>query len=166
MSRKRVWEVGAGVALALVLAAIGAGWFAMRERQRQLDQLLPQALEDSVRNAGDSKRVLLLLQQGASVHVTSRHGWTVLMTAAWHGDMELLREALRRGAKVDARQTEFGTALNVACVHGKTEVVRELLAHGTQVDGKGFFGLTPLGWAKQRADLDIVRLLKQHGATR
>ena len=168
MSRKRVWEIGAGVLLILAVAGVAGGWYAMRERQRRLNQQLRQVLQLPL---GDSRMAIPLLHQGASVHTTGRAGqtngrWTVLMDAAWDGDLDLTREALQQGAKVNARDEDGATALHVACRYEKPEVVRELLAHGAAVDVKDARGVTPLACARSTGNPDIVRLLAQHGATK
>jgi ankyrin repeat protein len=165
VTRKRLWEIGAAVALLLAVGVVAAGFLYQWERQRRLDAELV-ALLTASQNISRSERaqILSLIRQGASVHRRGEGGWTVLMEAAAANDLVLLREALARGADVNATGDAGGTALMVAAWNGRLASVQLLVEHGADVLQKDIDGDTALSIARQVKNFSLVRLLQQHGA--
>ena len=55
-----------------------------------------------------------LLQNNASVDATSASGWTAIMSAAQHGETEVIRLLLSHGASVEIEDPEGRTAASIA----------------------------------------------------
>lgn len=62
--------------------------------------------------------VRLLLAAGAPVDAAQHQGWTVLMSAGQHGDLELAELLLERGADPTLRAEDGRTAIDLAEAHG------------------------------------------------
>lgn len=88
-------------------------------------------------------------------------GETVLMYAALHGDIELIRLLLKRGAQVNM---SGWTPLHYAAVSGRTEVLALLLEHHAYIDAPSANGTTPLMMAAREGQMPAVRLLVGEGA--
>ena len=68
----------------------------------------------------ETKSLRLMLSLGLPVTVRGQHNATPLHWAAWHGNVEMLREILRRNPPLEDNQNDFnGTPLRWA-VHGST----------------------------------------------
>ena len=48
--------------------------------------------------SGRTTAVRLLLESGANVNAASKHGWTLLMAAAWEGYASVISDLLKHGA--------------------------------------------------------------------
>jgi len=79
------------------------------------------SLAHAARN-NDTRAVRVMLSAGWPVDVRGQHAATPLHWAAWHGNVEMVRELLRRDAPVDVKGDEYdGTPLHWAIygsVHG------------------------------------------------
>lgn len=94
------------------IAALGAD-FAREGRTAELVEFLDHGLPvDSVTEAGDS----------------------LLMLAAYHGQLETLDALLARGADIDLRNARDQSIVAGALFKGEDEVVRRLVAAGADLD--------------------------------
>jgi hypothetical protein len=158
MSRKRAWEVGAGVALLAVLAML-AGIAALRLRQHRLNEALEAALAEP-----DYERAVALVRQGANVHTTGL-GITTLMAAVAVDDLSLARGLLDRGVDHQAAEDDFGmTALYFAVTGDNAEMIRLLVARGANVNEQYPNGDRPIHWPARWGETATVRLLLELGA--
>jgi hypothetical protein len=57
--------------------------------------------------------VSLLVEHGAAVNHQNANGWTPLMSAVWHGNVEVVRLLLERGANPKLANDDGGTALTM-----------------------------------------------------
>lgn len=93
--------------------------------------VLLQSLVDSDSQFGDIRYVLRVMGRGPEVlGSTNRSGETLLMTAAYHGRLDLVDDLLRvpqARSTIDARDNEGVTALMHASVAGHVKVVQRLL---------------------------------------
>jgi len=128
------------------------------------------------------QHLLALLDMGADVNAARRSGHTILMSACWRGDLELVRVLLDRGADVNARTGNGYTALMDACnhhgqnpAHGHTEIVRALLEKGADpnvwvtqeydsADQTAHFGMSPLERAARDGNIEMVQMMLKRGA--
>jgi ankyrin repeat protein len=101
--------------------------------------------------------------QGNSKLTLNMHieGRTLLMKAAFEGDLQLVISLLREGSDVNARDKDGDTALMFAAHGGHYLIVKTLLAHGADV-----FALANNGWTAKRAGregqhVDVARLLER-----
>jgi ankyrin repeat protein len=108
----------------------------------------------------------VLHRNGSSVNPQGRSGVSLLHSAAFYGDFEMVQVLLDYGVEVNA-QNDFGDyPLNFALHHVKDPgVVRLLLDHGADPNSRGWEGSTPLHRASQNGRVEIARLLVEHGAS-
>lgn len=99
--------------------------------------------------AGDEVTVAAMLAAEPGLPRTlSANDLSVLVTAAWEGQLATVKRLLAAGWPVDARGHNGATALHTAAWHGQADMVRELLRHGAPLDVRdGEFNALPLGWA-------------------
>ena len=118
--------------------------------------------------------VQILLDKGADINLTTRHGWTALMYAAWNGDAAVTHLLLDRGADLNVKDRQGRTALIWAIMNafhdleGHAAVVAALLDNGANPEAKDEDGNTALMYAsmyaKQHNSSRLVRLLSQAGS--
>ena len=160
MSRKRVWEIGAGLVLLLVLAITLGGWLYHKSLNDELTRLLKKGDLDRSEIAA----VHSLLRRGASIHTKCDDGSNVLMIAAASRDLPLLREALRQGVSVNSRDRIGHTPLLYG-IYGRDEAcVRMLLAAGSDVEARDYQGRSALMLATEFRFRDGINLLIAYGA--
>ena len=106
---------------------------------------LDQQLLDAA-GKGEAKRVMQLLELGASPDARDKYQGTPLIYSAWYGYVEVMKLLLCYGAEVDARQQQGQTALHGAASNCRTDAVKLLLCSGADADAKNKVGQTPLGW--------------------
>lgn len=101
----------------------------------------------------------LLLDNGADVNATDKHGRSPLMAAAIRGRLHMSRVLLARGADVNARDAEGATPLMDASWGGNPQLVQLLLSKGARVNDKDKHGRTALMMATSG---EIKELLLEH----
>jgi len=109
---------------------------------------------------GDTKTLRSLLDSGANIEYTNKHGWNALITASGMGRTESVKLLLDCDANID-HQTNTGlTALIWASERGFTEIVRLLLKYGADMEHKDRYGDTAMSWALFCNYSKIVELLE------
>jgi len=91
-------------------------------------------------------------------------GQTPLITAAMHGQKQVVEFLMSRGADVTARDNNGRSALFWAAQNGETSIVQLLLEKGAPVNDRDLLGWTPLHGAAMLGKTDIVTLLAQKQA--
>ncbi|MGV3722875.1 MAG: ankyrin repeat domain-containing protein [Actinomycetota bacterium] len=185
-----------GLALALAVAAVCAGYAYWRVQAQQATASLAKLLKAENPSKESLRRHLI---RGADVNVISDHRTTALVVAARSGDLALLEELLARGAMVngpgqrgseallaaaEAHHTQIqlkllsvgasplirdrcGTAPWVYAISsGNVPLLERYLAAGIPVDAPVVPGHTALMTAREFGHQAVVRLLKQAGAKR
>jgi ankyrin repeat protein len=85
--------------------------------------------------------------------------------AAYHGDMNKVRELLQKGVKPDERDSFGGTALHAAMFQKSMEIVKLLLQYHFDINAQGTQnGYTPLHDAVWANNLEAIKLLLDEGA--
>jgi uncharacterized protein len=178
---KRIWEIGAAVALVVALGAsypIGkAGWERYRQQQEFWDSFLHQAKGGYYE---DLHEFADLARSRGMGRVPLASAADELCLAVSVGDMEQLGTLLRQGADPNVattarRNTMMGrdlvytgvTPLWLAAGYGDVEAVKLLLAHGARAetaDTASFSQETALMRAARSGTGPIVDLLVRDGA--
>lgn len=114
--------------------------------------------------AGDTERIVVLLEQGADPEARSGYQ-TALMTAAWAGHADAVRLLLKSGAKINPALVYDWDSFHCAVLGGNGGIVRLFLEHGADANTKDpEHEITALMYAAENGRLEVVRLLLDCGA--
>ena len=116
---------------------------------------------------GNHEIARLLVDAGAWSNVGKDGGLWVrgLVTASFHGYVDVIRVLLDAGVDVDGLDAFGNTALCTASRYGSVNGVRVLVEEGSaDVDKTGEEGWTPLICASWAGEVDLVRVLLEAGA--
>ena len=147
--------------------------------ERQSGQPPSESLLNLFARSGDLtslKRLLMLAQQdtltradasqaqAALINQRCKYGYTPLLSAARHGQVECLQALVNiPGVEVNAKNESGFTALHLAAEHGHLSCVLVLLQiKGIDLNGRTLRGMTPLNTAVAHGHPDIVRTLLTH----
>ena len=109
-------------------------------------------------SSGGRTRVVALLWDGADIEGHNSQGWTPLMAASLHGQVDLARLLLDHGANLHAVNAEGKSAIHYAAMRGGAEAVRLLVRLGAGVNAADTFGgYTPLHLAAAHCNREIVQ---------
>ena len=148
--------------------------------QRQLDDNLLLAAEQ-----GNFDMVKQTIREGANVNHADPNGFSVLVNALSHYQLELIEYLILRGAVTrlhpslvgppvelaleaygdQTRQQQLNEALLTAAEAQNFEEVKRLLDAGADINAADEDGFTVLVTALSSYQLDVVDYLVQHGAT-
>ena len=101
---------------------------------------------------------------GANPNQPVETGNTALSTAAFHGQLDVMRLLLQKGGKVNATNEDGNTPLHVAAFMGRTEIVQLLLAKGasiTQRNGRREMAIDTVSGAWSDGLSDFYKRLNQ-----
>lgn len=98
----------------------------------QVRQVVEMAME--LARTGQTRELLEFLDRGVPVDVKDAGGNTLLMLAAYHGQLDTVRALLGRGADVELRNDRDQSVIAGAIFKGEDGVVKELLAAGADLD--------------------------------
>ena len=117
----------------------------------------PSELHDALSSA-DQARVVALLRDGADIEEYNSHGWTPLMAASMHGQVDLARLLLNHGADLHAVNAEGKAAIHYAAMRGGAEAVRLLVRLGADANAVDTFGgYAPLHLAAAHCNREIIQ---------
>lgn len=125
----------------------------------QFDQLavLSQAFKN--RDVVVASRIL-----GGDIDLQQEFAWPLIVVAANHRHLGLIREIIASGADLDASNTNGDTALIIAAYKDYPEVVELLASHGASPDLRGDDGASALIWAARKGHREVARILLARGA--
>lgn len=125
------------------------------------------ALMKAVRRADDSSSIVdILLNNGASVHLTNTSHQSALYFAVWAGSKPSVASLLRHGASIDVGFDNCGSAIFLSSLLGGFDLVAAILSIiKTSVDYKDNTGRSALEMAVDLSDRSVVEFLLAHGAS-
>lgn len=91
-------------------------------------------------------------------------GQTVLMIAAFNGDLSNVNLLLEQGADVNLKDKEGYTALMFAATKGHLDIIRALLRYRVHIDQKNNQGYTAVALATMKNHHQVMKLLIDKGA--
>lgn len=110
--------------------------------------------------AGNSKKIKELIDQGADIHQKDHDGWTAFMHAISKNNFNSAKVFLDHGANVDETDRYGTTPLIYVAEYGNTEVIKSLLDYGANPDHKNCHGLTAMKMAMDKKHDETYSLLK------
>ena len=111
-------------------------------------------------------RVIELLVQGASIHVTDYKGKTALHRAGQAGFAQITTLLLDRGAMLELADEKGRTPIFDAIHYGRQAVVEILIRRGANLEHADSRGETPLFVAARQGEVEIATSLLAAGADR
>lgn len=112
--------------------------------------------------AREPKTIKYLLEEGARIDPTDRHGSTPLHYAAYSpAKVSSLETLISAGANVESRNDEGSTPLHIAARNGNATACRRLIAAGGDVNAKDGDGKTPFDLALARKDERVISLFRK-----
>lgn len=112
---------------------------------------------------GDAQALAPVLAAHLPPNLRNEQGDSLLILAAYHGHLAVVRQLLDAGADPEIVNDRGQTALGAAAFQGSVEIVRSLLAHGACVDSPPG-GRTAFMIAAMFNRVEIMRLLRERGA--
>jgi ankyrin repeat protein len=105
-----------------------------------------------------------LCSRGASMEVTDKYDYTVLMQAIQDKHGTILEELCRSGAKVNGTNSRGSTPLLEACASsGNYHAVETLCYYGANVNAIDENGWSPLMYITKNQDLSVLNVLLSLG---
>ena len=113
---------------------------------------------------GDTEVMRSLIEQGADLKASDRHGNTALHIASTFGSQSAVKILLPMIDDLNAGNDLGYTALHYAAEDGHIEIMQLLITNGADVNQQNAFGQTPLHAAAQFPDKAPAKLLLAAGA--
>jgi hypothetical protein len=111
---------------------------------------------------GDSKKVNVLLTEGADIEAKDNYSCTALMRASHNGHVEVVKALLDVGADTEAKTTVGFTALMRASENGHLEIVKALLKAGAAIDHQTNNDRTALSIASDKDHKEVVKVFHDY----
>ena len=103
-----------------------------------------------------------MLENGADPNISAKCG-TPLRTAAFAGNLEVVRLLLDYGADVNEDKPHSQTALKISCKNRNPTITMLLLERGADPNLRSKHGETCLGFAERAGRADLVELFEKYG---
>jgi ankyrin len=104
--------------------------------------------------------VCLIEQYGVKKDPRTKAGFTPLLTAIHHSNMDVVKYLLRVGCSVHDTNEKGYSALHIAAHQGNTAMVDLLLQHGANPNVKNLAGATPMNIAQKKRYIAVENVLK------
>jgi ankyrin repeat protein len=113
--------------------------------------------------SGHAEGVAFLINAGAKVYPSNRHGDTALMLASFGGYENIVDMLLAKGGSLDGNARGW-TPLHYAAFAGHARLVEKFLDRHANINAKTQIDLTPLMVAAMNGHLEVVKILLKHHA--
>ena len=114
---------------------------------------------------GRAKTVKMLMSKGAMVDTRNNSGFTLLLSAADEGHVDVCKLLLAVNSNVEERMpSTLYTPLHFAAINGNETIIELLLSHNADVNSRSKTEAAPLHLASQEGHLVAVVALLQAGA--
>ena len=94
------------------------------------------------------------------INIQNEHGWTALMIASYHGNLDVVKVLVENGADVNIQSNTGLTALMIASHTDHLDVVKLLIEIGADISIQKICGKTALIKALTWGNFDVVKALK------
>ena len=114
----------------------------------------------------DLQFVYSLLQGGANINFTDKHGQTILheIARAWH--MDVAKFLLTHGSDINKGDKKGRTPLHLAVSVGYTDMITFLLENGANINSRTSIEMqSPIHYAAKNNSVPSLRTLIKHGAS-
>lgn len=122
---------------------------------------------DVCRSTCDQDKLVAALSRGVNTGERNAQGWTLLIVAAYHYNIEAAKWLLAHGSDINETNYKGTTVLMYAksslSRKGDLSYLEWLIDHGADINKRDIRGLTVLTYAKQDKDLDLVNFLVSKG---
>ena len=108
---------------------------------------------------GEIELIKEIIDEGADINETNKHGKTALMLAAGNGRLEAVHLLLKLNAAIDAQEVDGMTALMMAASDGKSDAVKALIDNGANVNVTNNYGATAITNAAFFNHLESVKAI-------
>ena len=118
-------------------------------------------------NYGKLKTAEWLIEEGASLEVKAKDGWTMLHATARSGSKKIfdaIDEKTAGSKLIDSKTKQEETVLHAAALSNSARLTEELIQRGFGVNATTIHGQTPLHLAALRDRKKTVRALVRNGA--
>jgi len=105
-----------------------------------------------------------IISCNANLDTLDSNGWTGLIHASYHGDLDAARTLITKGATVSAYSNQQKQALHFAAMKNKVPVIRLLLDNKAAIEAKDNQKCTPLHLACKKGSRDAIEALLMQGA--
>lgn len=109
--------------------------------------------------AGDTEKVLQLLEEGADIDATDEQGRTAVLAATYNDHSETVEALIQKGADVDIRDHNLENVLLNAGARGNLEIVRLAIEAGADPTITNRYGGVAIIPASERGHVEVVREL-------
>ena len=123
------------------------------------------ALHIACLGAGHIETIKWLLDEGFALESKGNAGYTPFLSAAYGGNLDVLKFLKERNADTRSTSNDGENALHRACFGaGHIETIKWLLDEGFALESKGNAGYTPFLSAADGGNLDVLKFLKERNA--
>lgn len=114
--------------------------------------------------AGDVRRVVQSIAEGANVNATGSLKHTPLFAAAFCDRPAVARLLIDKGSQVNVKDANGMAPLHAAVIIGGAETAKVLIENGAEIDIRDLSDRTPLHVAAATDQIGLVELLLDRGA--
>ncbi len=150
----------AGYNMVSVLTSTADARSAISEVEREQNLALTAAVV-----VGDIEKVAELVEQGVDVNIITSTGNSVLSTAIFVGNMDMVRFLVNEArADVNIVDASQSSPLTVSGYLGNVEAIELLLENGANMEWTNQYGYTAVGSAVKEGNMEATRYLIEQGA--